>query len=64
MYSMYIFSMIYSQYEYVSCLFTLGVSQISGFSKLVKYHSNPELWLPAMGFHAESFTVISDSRES
>ena len=44
MYSMYnILSMIYSQYEYVSCLFTLGVSQISGFSKLVKYHSNPEL---------------------
>lgn len=34
--SVYILSMIYSQYEYVSCLFTLGVSQISGFSKLVK----------------------------
>lgn len=29
----------------------------------VKYRSNPELWLPAMGFHAESFTVVSDSRK-
>ncbi len=34
-------------YIYIYLMFTFGVSQISGFSKLVKYHSNPELWLPA-----------------